>query len=78
MTIVVVGISLVNSLKTFDIIWIMTQGGPYRSSETLAVTMYRETFLLFRHGYGSAIAVVLSVIVMGVSVFYLSKSLRTS
>jgi ABC-type sugar transport system permease subunit len=78
MTIVVVGISLVNSLKTFDIIWIMTQGGPYRSSETLAVTMYRETFLLFRHGYGSAIAVVLSVIVMAVSVFYLSKSLRTS
>ena len=32
MTIVVVGISLVNSLKTFDIVWIMTQGGPYRSS----------------------------------------------
>ena len=40
MTVVTVGISLVNCLKTFDIIWIMTQGGPYRSSETLAVTMY--------------------------------------
>ena len=44
-----VGISLVNSLKTFDIIWIMTQGGPYRSSETLAVTMYRQTFVIFEH-----------------------------
>jgi multiple sugar transport system permease protein len=78
MTIVVVGISLVNSLKTFDIIWVMTQGGPYRSSETLAVTMYRETFLLFRHGYGSAIAVFLSVIVLGISYFYLSRTLRSS
>lgn len=78
MTIVVVGISLVNSLKTFDIIWVMTQGGPYRSSETLAVTMYRETFLLFRHGYGSAIAVFLSAIVLAISYFYLSRTLRSS
>lgn len=78
MTIVVIGISLVNSLKTFDIIWVMTQGGPYRSSETLAVTMYRETFLLFRHGYGSAIAVLLSVIVLAVSWIYLSRTLRES
>ncbi len=77
MTIVVVGISLVNSLKTFDIIWVMTQGGPYRSSETLAVTMYRETFLLFRHGYGSAVATVLSVIVLGVSLLYLGRTLRS-
>jgi ABC-type sugar transport system permease subunit len=76
MMIVVVGISLVNSLKTFDIIWIMTQGGPYRSSETLAVTMYRQTFVLFEHGYGAAIAVVLSVIVLAVSLLYLSRTLE--
>ena len=78
MTIVVVGISLVNSLKTFDIVWVMTQGGPYRSSETLAVMMYRETFVLFRHGYGAAIAVLLSVIVFVVSIGYLSKTMRKS
>lgn len=76
MTIVVIGISLVNSLKTFDIVWIMTQGGPYRSSETLAVMMYRETFVLFRFGYGAAIAVILSLIVFAVSIFYLSRTLR--
>ncbi|HEY7031051.1 MAG TPA: ABC transporter permease subunit [Thermomicrobiales bacterium] len=76
MTIVTVGISLVNSLKTFDIIWIMTQGGPARSSETLAVTMYRETFLLSRHGYGAAVAVVLSLVVTAVSVAYLSRTLE--
>ena len=71
-----VGISLVNSLKTFDIIWIMTQGGPYRSSETLAVTMYRETFVIFEHGYGAAISVVLSVIVVIVSLLYLTRTMR--
>lgn len=78
MTIVVVGISLVNSLKTFDIVWIMTQGGPFRSSETLAVMMYRETFVLFRFGYGAAIAVLLSVVVFAVSIFYLSRTLRNT
>ncbi len=78
MTIVVVGISLVNSLKTFDVVWIMTQGGPYRSSETLAVMMYRETFVLFRFGYGAAIAVLLSLIVFAVSIFYLTRTLRNT
>jgi ABC-type sugar transport system permease subunit len=76
MTVVVIGISLVNSLKTFDIIWVMTQGGPYRSSETLAVTMYRETFVEFKYGYGATIAVVLSVIVLSLSWLYLRRTLR--
>ncbi len=76
MTIVTVGISLVNSLKTFDVIWIMTQGGPARNSETLAVTMYRETFIIFHHGYGAAIAVVLSIFVLIVSWLYLRHSLE--
>jgi ABC-type sugar transport system permease subunit len=55
----------------------MTQGGPYRSSETLAVTMYRETFLIFKYGYGAAIAVVLSAIVVLLSWLYLRRTLRS-
>jgi ABC-type sugar transport system permease subunit len=78
MTIVTVGISLVNSLKTFDIVWIMTQGGPARTSETLAVTMYRETFVIRHHGYGAAISVVLSVFVLLVSMFYLTRTLKAN
>jgi ABC-type sugar transport system permease subunit len=77
MTVVVIGISLVNSLKTFDIIWVMTQGGPYRSSETLAVTMYRETFVEFKYGYGATIAIILSVIVLSISWLYLRRTLRS-
>ncbi|MGA4843709.1 carbohydrate ABC transporter permease [Streptomyces sp. G45] len=74
-TVVVVGMAVVNSLKAFDMIWILTQGGPSRSSETLALTMYRETFRLFHVGYGSAIALVLTVIVVGSSWLYLRRQM---
>ncbi|MFJ8954398.1 carbohydrate ABC transporter permease [Streptomyces sp. NPDC102381] len=74
-TVVVVGMAIVNSLKAFDMIWVLTQGGPARSSETLALTMYREAFRLFHIGYGSAIALVLSVIVVASSWLYLRRQL---
>jgi ABC-type sugar transport system permease subunit len=76
MTAVVVGISLINSFKVFDIIWAMTQGGPYRSSETLAVTMYRESFVSFHVGYGASVAVLLTLIVLVLSIFYLRAMFR--
>ncbi|WP_407563615.1 carbohydrate ABC transporter permease [Streptomyces sp. 184] len=74
-TVVVVGMAIVNSLKAFDMIWVLTQGGPSRSSETLALTMYREAFRLFHVGYGSAIALVLSVIVVASSWLYLRRQM---
>jgi multiple sugar transport system permease protein len=49
----------------------MTQGGPFRSSETLAVTMYRESFVSFRLGFGASIANFLSLIVILFSIVYL-------
>jgi multiple sugar transport system permease protein len=73
---VVIGTALANSLRTFDIVWVMTGGGPSRSSETLAVTMYREAFLLNRYGYGSAIAVFLMVLVVTVSVLALRGGIK--
>jgi ABC-type sugar transport system permease subunit len=73
---VVVAMALINSFKVFDIIWTMTQGGPYRSSETLAVTMYYESFVNFQLGYGASIAVVLTIIVMAASFFYIRSMFR--
>lgn len=75
LTTVVVGLSIVASLKTFDIVWIMTQGGPGRVSETLAVTMYRETFVQSNYGLGSAIALFLSVVTFVASITYLRRQL---
>jgi len=76
MSAVVVAITLINNFKVFDLIWVMTQGGPYRSSETLAVSMYRESFVTFAVGYGASIAVVLTLIVTILSVFYLRSMFR--
>jgi ABC-type sugar transport system permease subunit len=75
-TIVVVGITLANALRAFDVVWVLTQGGPARTSETLALSMYRETFLLQNTGQGAAIAVVLTIIVVGASWLYLRPQLR--
>ncbi|HJX40870.1 MAG TPA: sugar ABC transporter permease [Anaerolineales bacterium] len=72
-TTVVITMAMVNSFKAFDIIYVMTRGGPYHSSETLAVTMFRETFTLFRMGYGSAISVFLSIVVIAVSALYIKR-----
>jgi multiple sugar transport system permease protein len=75
-TTIVITMAMVNSLKVFDIIYVMTRGGPYRSSETLAVTMFRETFTVSKMGYGAAIAVILSVIVISISSIYIRRMTR--
>ena len=75
LTAVVVGLSIVASLKTFDIVLSMTKGGPGRASETLALTMYRETFVNSDYGLGSAIAVFLSIVTLLASVLYLRQQL---
>ncbi|MET0782829.1 MAG: sugar ABC transporter permease, partial [Leifsonia flava] len=75
LTAVVVGLSIVASLKTFDIVQGMTKGGPGRSSETLALTMYKETFVNSEYGLGSAIAVFLTVVTLVASILYLREQL---
>jgi ABC-type sugar transport system permease subunit len=75
-TTVVVTLAVINSFKVFDLIWVMTQGGPYRSSETLVVTMYRESFVLFNLGNGAAVASLLSLIVFVFSAVYLRQMFR--
>jgi ABC-type sugar transport system permease subunit len=75
LTAVVVGLSIVASLKTFDIVLGMTKGGPGGASETLALTMYNETFVNSDYGLGSAIAVFLTVVTLIASILYLREQL---
>ncbi|MBB4188900.1 multiple sugar transport system permease protein/raffinose/stachyose/melibiose transport system permease protein [Sinorhizobium terangae] len=63
-TVVVIALSVINSLKGFDILYIMTGGGPFNSSDTLAMHMYNESFRKYLMGYGSAISVVLFLIAL--------------
>lgn len=61
---VCVVLATVGSLKVFDNIYIMTEGGPYNLTTTIAIQMYKESFLKLQFGYGGAIAVLLSLVCM--------------
>ncbi|HEX2981156.1 MAG TPA: sugar ABC transporter permease [Anaerolineaceae bacterium] len=69
-TVVVIALAIINSLKSFDVVYIMTGGGPFHSSDTLAMMMYNESFEKYYVGYGSAVSVVLFIIAMVVIAFY--------
>ncbi len=60
----VVANAMINTTRMFAIPWVMTHGGPARASETLAISMYRESFLLSNMGYGSAIAVIIALVTL--------------
>lgn len=58
---------LIDALKTFDIIYTMTQGGPGFTSETLNIYAFIQAFQYFNFGYASSILVIFFAIVLGVS-----------
>ena len=63
-------LSLIGSLKYFDLIWVMTEGGPVNSTELMATYMYKKAFQSFEMGYGAAIASALFLIVMVVAAVF--------
>jgi ABC-type sugar transport system permease subunit len=60
-------VSTVGVLKIFDLPFVMTNGGPGHSTETFAITIYNESFLANKIGYGTALSLVLFVMVLLVS-----------
>jgi alpha-glucoside transport system permease protein len=58
----------INVIKVFDIIYVMTTGGPGTSSRVIAFTMYEETFHNGRPGYGAAVAVIMLILIAPVMV----------
>jgi raffinose/stachyose/melibiose transport system permease protein len=69
-------LSVLGSLTQFNLIWIMTRGGPVNASEVMATYMYRYSFVRFQLGYGSAVALVMLSICLVFSVVYLRLSRR--
>lgn len=64
------------SLKSFDLVYVMTKGGPAHATELLATYMYNSTFSVYRYGYGSAIStsiVLLSLLFIGTSQWLTSR-----
>ena len=74
---VAVIIRSIDALKSFDIIFAMTQGGPGTASETINIYLYNVAFAYYDIGYGSAIAVVFFIVIIAMSMVLLALRQRT-
>jgi alpha-glucoside transport system permease protein len=64
---------LIAVIKVFDIIYVMTGGGPGGSSEVIAFSMYDETFTNSEAGYGAAVAVVMLLLIIPIMAFNIRR-----
>lgn len=70
-------LSLVGSIKYFDLIYVMTNGGPNSATELLATYMFKAGFTTFRFGYASSIAVAMLLLALIATAVVLLRT-RTS
>lgn len=64
-------IQIIFSFKVFDIVWVMTRGGPGNSSEVLGTLLYKNAFSWSQYGYASTIGLVMTVFVFIFTFIYL-------
>ena len=64
-------IRIIDALKTFDTIYVITLGGPGSASETINILLYQTAFAYYDLGYGSAMVVVFFVLILLVSMLLL-------
>lgn len=69
-------LSVIGSLQVFDVVWIMTLGGPANASTTMATYLIDHGFKRYEFGYGSAVAVVLFIICFAFALLYQRFALR--
>jgi ABC-type sugar transport system permease subunit len=70
-------INIIGGFKVFDLIYIMTSGGPAHKTEVLTSFLYYQAFNFHRYGYASAVAVVMLVMMLLFSWLRLRGSLAT-
>jgi raffinose/stachyose/melibiose transport system permease protein len=63
-------LSVIGTIQLFDLVWVLTRGGPVHASETMAVTMFEYGFRRSEVGYGTAISVVMFLISFVFALFY--------
>lgn len=74
--VIAVTVNIIDSLRAFDIVFVMTRGGPFYASSVMANYMYIQAFHNYRMGYGSAIAVVQFLITLGFIIAYVLNVLK--
>jgi raffinose/stachyose/melibiose transport system permease protein len=67
-TFVLVLLTTLGTLRTFDMVWVMTEGGPSHASETVATDVYTTAFRFLQVGYAQAMAMILLVVILVLTV----------
>ncbi|HJB10936.1 MAG TPA: sugar ABC transporter permease [Candidatus Brachybacterium merdavium] len=75
---IVLALSLIESFKVFDLVYAMTYGGPGYSTQVMGTWMYANVFQYFNAGYGTAIAVVITIVAIAAGVPYVRSQVRNS
>lgn len=70
-------ITVIGALRSFDLVAIMTAGGPWGSTYVLAYQMYVESLFNFKMGYGAAIATVLFLVMNIYIAYFLSRVVKS-
>jgi multiple sugar transport system permease protein len=70
-------IRMIDAVKSFDIIFAITQGGPGSASETINLYLYSVAFIYYDLGYGSAIAVIFFLLIVAMAAMMLHLRQRT-
>ncbi|TDB75874.1 carbohydrate ABC transporter permease [Micromonospora sp. KC723] len=73
---IAVFLSVIGTIQLFDMVWVLTGGGPIHASETMAVTMFQYGFRRFEVGYASAISIVMFVLSLAFALVYQRVVLR--
>jgi raffinose/stachyose/melibiose transport system permease protein len=74
--VIVFSLAVINSFKTFDLIYTMTYGGPGRSTQVLGTWMYFQSFQYYHSGYGAAIAWIIAAITLVMAIPYIQHMSR--
>ncbi len=67
----VIAFRTMDTFRIFDVIYVLTKGGPGRATETIAIYTYEVGFTYFRMGYAMALAIIALLIILIISIFYL-------
>src|SRR5690606_33888855 len=69
-------LSVIGTIQLFDMVWVLTRGGPAHASEVMAVTLFEYGFRRFEVGYATAISIVMFLICLVFALLYQRYVLR--
>jgi len=68
----------IEAFKVFDIIWVMTRGGPANSTRSLSILVYQEAFSFQRAGSGASLALLVTLIITVLATIYITAIRRSA